>query len=634
MKSTQRKVSGAPIPTRMDTFVFSLKAFALRAKRRARNLFTPLARSKPHAGFPDGVLLADSVSRLRYADEDTARTLVDGKIHNLRRAIRTLDGIVIRRGQIFSFWRHVGKLTRGRGYVAGRELREGCIIPRIGGGICQLSNAIYDAALKAGLEIVERHGHTAVIKGSLAESGRDATVFWNYVDLRLRGECDWQLRAKMDGEHLTVSIFGNVAETEDNPAAKNDDAPKTCTPTPLGDCSWCGRTDCHLCVTGKLRDEERTTWLCLDEDWPEFSKWRKENLSPGDRVLAAGGSFRGKCVEFLSKVWRRYHLWLGKREIERGEKLSRRDGRYLYSWRKYPIPVALNARFEMVARHLAGRLRFSDTHLVIPQPLLVPLYRAGELAGRTYDVLMSALPIPEIERRLDKAMERYGFRVDGTTYEATDPANPCGENGVTLGDFRASAESIEAEREALKGASRLISPHKRILDWAGPRGVALDRLMPEAKVPATSAAETGRRFSIFLAGVTLGRKGIFDLRAALREVDFDYELLLVPSAVESRDFWGDIPVRMVGSIEEGVALGDVVVLPAVVEHNPRGILLAIASGKAAIASDACGLPENGKWLRADDAGELKQRLAEVFAYFANHQPSHTAARPSTKLPAV
>ena len=87
---------------------------------------------------------------------------------------------------VFSFWKQVGRTNRLKGYVAGRELREGCLIPSIGGGLCQLSNALYDAALQAGFEIVERHAHSQVIPGSLAEAGANATVFWNYVDLRFR----------------------------------------------------------------------------------------------------------------------------------------------------------------------------------------------------------------------------------------------------------------------------------------------------------------------------------------------------------------------------------------------------------------------------------------------------------------
>jgi len=66
---------------------------------------------------------------------------------------------------------HVGARRALRGFVAGRELREGCVIPSLGGGLCQLSNALYDAALKAGVEIVERHAHSQVIPASLAEVG-------------------------------------------------------------------------------------------------------------------------------------------------------------------------------------------------------------------------------------------------------------------------------------------------------------------------------------------------------------------------------------------------------------------------------------------------------------------------------
>ncbi len=91
-----------------------------------------------------------------------------------------------RGNEVFSFWRHVGRPTRGRGFADGRELREGCIVPSVGGGFCQLSNALYAAALDAGCEIVERHAHSRRVPGSMAEAGRDATVFWNYVDLRFR----------------------------------------------------------------------------------------------------------------------------------------------------------------------------------------------------------------------------------------------------------------------------------------------------------------------------------------------------------------------------------------------------------------------------------------------------------------
>ncbi|UUZ55703.1 VanW family protein [Massilia sp. H-1] len=118
-------------------------------------------------------------------------------------------------GATFSFWRQVGRATTLRGYVPGRELREGCIVPAIGGGICQLSNALYQAAADAGLEIVERHAHSQVIPGSAAAIGRDATVFWNYVDLRFRSDQPCRIEVALERTQLVVRILEAAAAPAD-----------------------------------------------------------------------------------------------------------------------------------------------------------------------------------------------------------------------------------------------------------------------------------------------------------------------------------------------------------------------------------------------------------------------------------
>ena len=59
-----------------------------------------------------------------------------------------------------------------KGYVIGREIRQGCMIPSIGGGICQLTNALSRVAHSAGMEIVERHSHTRP-SGGLLHRRRD-----------------------------------------------------------------------------------------------------------------------------------------------------------------------------------------------------------------------------------------------------------------------------------------------------------------------------------------------------------------------------------------------------------------------------------------------------------------------------
>jgi len=140
----------------------------------------------------------------RAGDAAAERALTMGKVQNLRLAARRIDGAFVPAGSTFSFWKQVGRATRRGGYVDGRELREGCVIPSVGGGLCQLSNALYDAALRAGFEIVERHAHSAVVAGSLASVGRDATVFWNYIDLRFRPKCDVRIEVSIEADALAV----------------------------------------------------------------------------------------------------------------------------------------------------------------------------------------------------------------------------------------------------------------------------------------------------------------------------------------------------------------------------------------------------------------------------------------------
>ena len=68
--------------------------------------------------------------------------------------------------------------------------------------------ALYEAALDAGLEIVERHAHSRIVPGSRAARERDATVFWNYVDLRFRSQHAFRIEARLRGGMLEVVIRG------------------------------------------------------------------------------------------------------------------------------------------------------------------------------------------------------------------------------------------------------------------------------------------------------------------------------------------------------------------------------------------------------------------------------------------
>jgi vancomycin resistance protein YoaR len=147
------------------------------------------------------------IHTLLYTDtKDTEQEFQLGKIHNLRIASPYFHHIIIPSGATFSFWQQLGRPSKRKGFVIGRELRQGCIIPTIAGGICQLSNSLYQAAKHANCNIIERHAHSQHIEGSSAALGEDATVFWNYIDLRFRPQHTLFLSVFLTSTELVVKL--------------------------------------------------------------------------------------------------------------------------------------------------------------------------------------------------------------------------------------------------------------------------------------------------------------------------------------------------------------------------------------------------------------------------------------------
>lgn len=552
--------SPGAVPSRLGALLFAAKTRVLQLRRALRDLRGGPRRHRRDTGLPiAAAAVSESVTALWPESEETSPLLVAGKIHNLRVAARLLHGVEVPAGATFGFWRQLGRATRRRGFAAGRELREGCLVPSIGGGLCQLSNAIYDAALRQGLEIVERHRHTQVIAGSLAERDRDAVVFWNYVDLRLRAASAWRLEVWLDGEDLHVRILGGAPAAAALPLSPLRRTPAATAPN---DCTRCGREACHRHVPAAAAGVRRT-WL-IDEDWPEFAEDRRRRMQPGDRVLALRRSSLAAVQAALLQRW-----WLR---------------------RGLPLPQVRQRAQRIRLRALQRRLGAQDVELVVPQSLLPGLWLAGELQGRRWDVCMTALPMHLLQARLDVAAQRH-------------------PDSATLRDFRADPLLVEAERAALAQARHWITPHRELLALAGSRGIALEWRQPPSD-PAPSSG-TGGAAQVLLAASALARKGAFELREALHGLSV--QLLLPPGAQETPQFWSGIDVRRVASMADGVQAAAVVVLPAWIEQQPRGALLALALGKPVIATAACGLgADAGAW-RCVDAGDSAALRAHLIA---------------------
>ena len=97
-----------------------------------------------------------------------------GRCENIAIAASLIDGIVVQAYGEFSFNQTVGKRTKEAGFRQAKIIVDGEYIVGVGGGVCQVSTTLYNAALKSGLEIVEYHPHS--LRVNYVEPSRDAMV--------------------------------------------------------------------------------------------------------------------------------------------------------------------------------------------------------------------------------------------------------------------------------------------------------------------------------------------------------------------------------------------------------------------------------------------------------------------------
>ncbi|MEQ1606224.1 MAG: VanW family protein [Pyrinomonadaceae bacterium] len=153
-----------------------------------------------------------SLLRRRLGDSDPE--LQQNKVENLKVACPTIDGILIKPGETFSFWRQLGEATADKGYVAGMQLSQGEVVRGVGGGLCQLANLLYWMALHTPLEIAERHHHSFdpfPDENRTLPFGSGAGVFYNYIDLRFYNptESTFQIKLWITDDHLKGAIYAN-----------------------------------------------------------------------------------------------------------------------------------------------------------------------------------------------------------------------------------------------------------------------------------------------------------------------------------------------------------------------------------------------------------------------------------------
>lgn len=123
--------------------------------------------------------------------------LQENKAVNIRLASSKINGIIIYPGEIFSFWRTIGKVNKRTGYKEGRVIKDNKLIPGTGGGLCNLANTINNLILHSPLEIVEFHKHSDALapdNGKRIPLANGTSVSYNYIDYRFKNNTDQEIQ--------------------------------------------------------------------------------------------------------------------------------------------------------------------------------------------------------------------------------------------------------------------------------------------------------------------------------------------------------------------------------------------------------------------------------------------------------
>ncbi len=132
----------------------------------------------------------------------------EGRRKNINLAANAINNTLLWPDEVFSFNDVVGPRSMARGYLPAPIIMMGHTELDPGGGVCQVSSTLFNAAESAGVEIIERHQHSKPIR--YVPIGKDATVSYGHLDLRFKNSLKSPIiiKAGTSGSKIWVNILG------------------------------------------------------------------------------------------------------------------------------------------------------------------------------------------------------------------------------------------------------------------------------------------------------------------------------------------------------------------------------------------------------------------------------------------
>ncbi len=182
-------------------------------KEEGKVIVFPLIKKEPQVKLQDITYDMYNDKLAGYTTYFDASNYARG--NNLSVALKYLNGKIIMPGEIFSYNDTVGDTTASKGYLPAAVFKAGTVENEIGGGICQTTSTLYNVALMANLEIVERYQHGLPV--GYVPPSRDATVYIGVLDFKFKNTRNYPVKIVTSyswNGTMNISLYGTREENE------------------------------------------------------------------------------------------------------------------------------------------------------------------------------------------------------------------------------------------------------------------------------------------------------------------------------------------------------------------------------------------------------------------------------------
>ncbi len=133
-----------------------------------------------------------------------------GEKDNVALAADLLAGAIVLPGDYFSLNQTIGPYNRERGFKDGPAYSGNNVVSAVGGGVCKIATTLYNVAVLANLNILERHVHGMLVP--YVPPGQDATIVYGIKDFSFKNNSEYPLViwADTEGDDLTIAIYGGA----------------------------------------------------------------------------------------------------------------------------------------------------------------------------------------------------------------------------------------------------------------------------------------------------------------------------------------------------------------------------------------------------------------------------------------